>query len=121
MASLGSHMSGLFQGIQPLVVSVATLCWLPDCALLLPAALADKLVASWPKGFAGPIAIFRNWSFCLFYVMAELWGSVVVSLLFWGFANQVSHRCILSASAHSRHPLLPAFSVVNSRALVTGS
>ena len=39
--------------------------------------------------FAGPIAILRNWTFCLFYVMAELWGSVVVSLLFWGFANQV--------------------------------
>ena len=39
----------------------------------------------------GPIAILRNWTFCLFYVMAELWGSVVVSLLFWGFANQVSH------------------------------
>ena len=36
----------------------------------------------------GPIAILRNWTFCLFYVMAELWGSVVVSLLFWGFANQ---------------------------------
>ena len=39
----------------------------------------------------GPIAILRNWTFCLFYVMAELWGSVVVSLLFWGFANQVTH------------------------------
>ncbi len=39
--------------------------------------------------FAGPISILRNWTFCLFYVMAELWGSVVVSLLFWGFANQV--------------------------------
>jgi AAA family ATP:ADP antiporter len=40
--------------------------------------------------FAGPISILRNWTFCLFYVMAELWGSVVVSLLFWGFANQVT-------------------------------
>ena len=39
--------------------------------------------------FAGPIAILRNWTYCLFYVMAELWGSVVVSVLFWGFANQV--------------------------------
>jgi ATP/ADP translocase len=26
----------------------------------------------------------------VFYVMAELWGSVVVSLLFWGFANEVT-------------------------------
>ncbi len=32
----------------------------------------------------------RNWTYCLFYVMAELWGSVVVSVLFWGFANQIT-------------------------------
>jgi ATP/ADP translocase len=25
--------------------------------------------------------------------MAELWGSVVVSVLFWGFANQVRCCC----------------------------
>ena len=53
------------------------------------AALSERLLASWGTRFAGPISIFRNWTFCLFYVMAELWGSVVVSLLFWGFANQV--------------------------------
>ena len=28
--------------------------------------------------------------YALFYTMAELWGSVVVSLLFWGFANEVT-------------------------------
>ena len=60
-------------------------------------------MASWPKGFAGPIAIFRNWSFCLFYVMAELWGSVVVSLLFWGFANQVTHCGILPECMEAIH------------------
>jgi AAA family ATP:ADP antiporter len=57
---------------------------------LHPHALADKLLANWGVRFAGPISIFRNWTFCLFYVMAELWGSVVVSLLFWGFANQIT-------------------------------
>jgi ATP/ADP translocase len=40
--------------------------------------------------FAGPIAILRNWTYCMFYVMAELWGSVVVSVLFWGFANAIT-------------------------------
>ncbi|KAG4143520.1 hypothetical protein ERO13_D06G193700v2 [Gossypium hirsutum] len=40
--------------------------------------------------FLGPLAIMRIWSFCLFYVMAELWGSVVISVLFWGFANQIT-------------------------------
>ena len=32
----------------------------------------------------------RNWSFAVFYVMAEMWGSVVASLLFWSFANEVT-------------------------------
>ncbi len=36
------------------------------------------------------ISIFRNWTYALFYTMAELWGSVVVSVLFWGFANEVT-------------------------------
>ncbi|KAL9312348.1 ADP,ATP carrier protein 2 [Arabidopsis thaliana] len=54
-----------------------------------PEALADKLLTTLGPRFMGPIAILRIWSFCLFYVMAELWGSVVVSVLFWGFANQI--------------------------------
>lgn len=54
-----------------------------------PEALADKLLAALGPRFMGPLAILRIWSFCLFYVMAELWGSVVISVLFWGFANQV--------------------------------
>ncbi|KAK1358240.1 ADP,ATP carrier protein [Heracleum sosnowskyi] len=55
-----------------------------------PTVLADKLLASLGPRFLGPLAILRIWSFCLFYVMAELWGSVVVSVLFWGFANQIT-------------------------------
>lgn len=55
-----------------------------------PTAFADKLLNTLGPRFLGPIAILRIWSFCLFYVMAELWGSVVVSVLFWGFANQIT-------------------------------
>merc|ERR1711966_160113 len=40
-------------------------------------------------GAMGLVSILRNWTYCLFYVMAELWGSVVVSVLFWGFSNQI--------------------------------
>lgn len=57
----------------------------PSCV----AAFSEKLLVTMGARFSGPISILRNWTFCLFYVMAELWGSVVVSLLFWGFANQV--------------------------------
>ncbi|CAL9102237.1 ADP,ATP carrier protein 1 [Musa troglodytarum] len=55
-----------------------------------PIALSDKLLAALGPSFLGPVAILRIWSFCLFYVMAELWGSVVISVLFWGFANQIT-------------------------------
>ncbi|KAI5068587.1 hypothetical protein GOP47_0016932 [Adiantum capillus-veneris] len=58
--------------------------------VLHPTALADSLLQSLGPSFLGPVAILRIWSFCLFYVMAELWGSVVVSVLFWGFANQIT-------------------------------
>lgn len=33
--------------------------------------------------------VWGLWTYSLFYIMAELWGSVMVSLLFWQFANQV--------------------------------
>lgn len=35
-------------------------------------------------------SIFGTWSFSAFYVMAELWGSVMNSLLFWQFANEIT-------------------------------
>eukprot|EP00210_Caulerpa_lentillifera_P004031 g3846.t1 len=57
---------------------------------LHPTEFAKKLLEAAGPRFSGPIAILRNWTFCLFYVMAELWGSVVVSVLFWGFANQIT-------------------------------
>jgi AAA family ATP:ADP antiporter len=58
--------------------------------VLHPTEFCEKLLEQAGPRFAGPIAIVRNWTYCLFYVMAELWGSVVVSVLFWGFANQIT-------------------------------
>ncbi|KPK33247.1 MAG: AAA family ATPase [Chlamydiae bacterium SM23_39] len=57
--------------------------------LIHPNNLADKLQQMLPQGFMGLIAVFRNWSFSLFYILSELWGSVALSLLFWGFANDI--------------------------------
>ena len=35
-------------------------------------------------------ATLRIWTFSLFYIFAELWGSVALSMLFWGFANDTT-------------------------------
>ena len=61
----------------------------PNSSWLHPHAFVDHIAQVLPAGFAAPLAIVRNWSFAIFYVMAEMWGSVVTSLLFWGFANSI--------------------------------
>lgn len=62
----------------------------PARGALHPHAFVDMLASHLPAGFSAPLSIIRNWSFALFYVMAEMWGSVVASLLFWGLANEVT-------------------------------
>ena len=57
---------------------------------LQPHALADFLESVLPPGCKGLVAMFRNWIFTSFYVMSELWSNIILSMLFWGFANQVT-------------------------------
>jgi len=62
----------------------------PNNHLLHPHIFVDNIANLLPQGFSAPLAIVRNWSFAIFYVLAEMWGAVVTSLLFWGFANEVT-------------------------------
>jgi ATP:ADP antiporter, AAA family len=57
---------------------------------LHPTVMADSLSTFLPNGLSGLVAIFRNWTFALFYIMSELWGSAAISLMFWGFANDIT-------------------------------
>lgn len=34
--------------------------------------------------------MFGKWSYTLFYIFSELWGTVILSLLFWQLANQIN-------------------------------
>lgn len=62
----------------------------PNREALQPTAFCNFLQEALPKGFMGLVAIVRHWTFSLFYIMSELWGSVCLSLLFWGFANDIT-------------------------------
>lgn len=62
----------------------------PNREWLHPHATADFLETILPVGLKGLIACFRNWTYSVFYILSELWGSVVMSLLFWGFANDTT-------------------------------
>ncbi len=62
----------------------------PAQEALHPNHFADSLQEILPTGFKGFIAIFRNWTYTLFYVMSELWSTAIFTVLFWGFANEVT-------------------------------
>ncbi|NGX26372.1 MAG: ADP,ATP carrier protein 1 [Chlamydiae bacterium] len=69
---------------------IFTLFLFPHREALHPHELSDKLQAMLPQGFGGLIAIFRNWTFTAFYVMSEMWSTMIMTILFWGFANEVT-------------------------------
>jgi ATP:ADP antiporter, AAA family len=62
----------------------------PLHSYLHPHQLADRLQVALPSGCQGLVAVFRNWTFTAFYVMSELWGTAIMTVLFWGFANQIT-------------------------------
>lgn len=43
-----------------------------------------------PAGCKGLIAMYRHWLLAAFYVVSELWSTAIMSVLFWGFANEVT-------------------------------
>ncbi len=50
---------------------------------------ADFLQGVLPAGCKGLIAMIRYWTFSSFYIMSELWSSTILSMLFYGFLNEV--------------------------------
>lgn len=56
---------------------------------LHPHAFADQLETILPLGCKGFVALLRNWTYTAFYVMAEMWSTMIMSILFWSFANEI--------------------------------
>lgn len=46
------------------------------------------LNASFPA-LTGLIDVYSCWSYSLFYILTEIWGNAMISLMFWEFANHV--------------------------------
>jgi AAA family ATP:ADP antiporter len=79
-------MMGLFLGFFALF----TFGLYPLRDSLHPHDMADNLQSILPAGCKGLVAMFRNWTFSLFYAMSELWSNIILSVLCWGFANQIT-------------------------------
>ncbi|KAK9820325.1 hypothetical protein WJX72_008977 [[Myrmecia] bisecta] len=61
----------------------------PASAWLHPHGMYEALASAVPVGLHGLLKMVENWTFSLFFCIAELWGPVVISLLFWTLANEV--------------------------------
>lgn len=62
----------------------------PNLDLISLDTAADFMNTHLPKGFYGFITMVQYWPISLFYILSELWASLVMSLLFWGFVNDIT-------------------------------
>lgn len=62
----------------------------PNAETLNFTGLSERLRAVMPEGFSGLIAMICNWTFTMFYIISELWSVLVLTVLFWGFANDIT-------------------------------
>jgi AAA family ATP:ADP antiporter len=83
-------MISLFLGFFLLFLTVL----LPNSGILELSSVTEWLTNHLPlqmkKGLHGLIMMIRYWHFSTFYVLSELWSAMVLSVLFWGFANEVT-------------------------------
>ena len=61
----------------------------PNIDAFSPHESADWLLSKIAQENSHRAAVYRNWIQSLFFVAAELWGSIVIFLLFWGFVNHI--------------------------------
>ncbi|MBI5273593.1 MAG: NTP/NDP exchange transporter [Chlamydiales bacterium] len=62
----------------------------PYADFFSPNQTSDWLINTFGARIQHWVSVYRNWIHSLLFVTAELWGSMVILLIFWGFANDVS-------------------------------
>ena len=82
--------------ITPFLVYFAAYAFLiyPNQDSLQPTTMVHSIVNWFPEGalrnwFGMFFSMVEYWTHASFYVMSELWGSAILSLLFWQFANDI--------------------------------
>ncbi len=61
----------------------------PNLHILHPSVESVQALHAAYPALGGFIDIYAYWAFSLFYVLSEIWGSAMIALMFWQFANHV--------------------------------
>ena len=107
MANLLSKPKLFYSSIVPFLTFFALfgLVIYPNSAALELTTIGNWLQGALPESLGFVAECVRKWPYPLFYIMAELWGTVCISLLFWGFANDITRV----SEAKRIYPVLPLF------------
>ena len=62
----------------------------PNADFFSPNSSSDWLIEKFGAKHSLWIAVYRNWIHSLLFITAELWGTVVILVMFWGLANDVT-------------------------------
>lgn len=77
--------------VTPFIIFFAAFGFLiyPNLDLLHPSAESVQALHAAHPNLSGFIDIYAYWAYSLFYVLSEIWGSAMIALMFWQFANHV--------------------------------
>ncbi len=92
LSNMLNRQSLFYASVIPFLIFFAAFSFFiyPLKDFLHPTTSANWLESHLPIGFKGFIAMYRNWTFTLFYAIAELWGSAIFALTLWGFVNDIT-------------------------------
>lgn len=62
----------------------------PSSNSLYLSTIAENLKSLLPSGCKGFVAMISYWHYTFFYLMAELWSLLILSILFWGYVNSTT-------------------------------
>ncbi|MBA3602118.1 MAG: hypothetical protein H0W50_00365 [Parachlamydiaceae bacterium] len=62
----------------------------PFSSILHLSSLSEYLKSNLPSGCKGFIAMISYWHYTFFYLMAELWSLLILSILFWSYVNSTT-------------------------------
>jgi AAA family ATP:ADP antiporter len=77
--------------VTPFIIFFAAFGFIiyPNLHLLHPSIESVQALHATYPNLSGFIDIYAYWAFSLFYVLSEIWGSAMIALMFWQFANHV--------------------------------
>ena len=78
-----------FISIFLVLIAVHSFFLYPNFDSLAPYKSSDWLLQHFGSKYTHWISVYRNWIHSIFFIIAELWGQVVIFILFWGFVNHI--------------------------------